>query len=128
MGLSKTLQKELMLEKPVFTILPFVLSTLMLSAQDMDLGSQMPAHKYVRKDTLANGMTYYLFQTEVVDNVASYYLVQNVGSVLENENQLGLAHFLEHMAFNGTEHFKGKVVLNTLEQAGAVLGRDVNAH
>ncbi|MBW8243670.1 insulinase family protein [Muricauda oceani] len=113
------------IEKPLFAVMLFVLTNAGLHGQDLD--SAMPAQKDVRTDTLANGMTYYLFHTDVVANVASYYLVQNVGSVLENEEQLGLAHFLEHMAFKGT-HFKGQGLLNTLERAGAVFGRDINAH
>jgi len=118
----------MMKKKGVFTMLIVVLSSAWLHAQDVELETQMPAHKGVRKDTLANGLTYYLYHTNVVADVASYYLIQNVGSVLENENQLGLAHFLEHMAFNGTERFERKGTLNTLEKAGATFGRDINAH
>ncbi|MGS0524399.1 insulinase family protein [Zobellia nedashkovskayae] len=51
-----------------------------------------------------------------------------MGSVLENDDQQGLAHFLEHMAFNGTENFKGKGILNTFQKKGLVFGRDINAY
>ncbi|MFC2110754.1 M16 family metallopeptidase, partial [Bacteroidota bacterium] len=73
-------------------------------------------------------MTYYIKSTDVVKDAASYYIIQNVGSILENEDQQGLAHFLEHMAFNGTESFPGKGILNTLQKHGAVFGKDINAY
>ncbi|WP_235841739.1 M16 family metallopeptidase [Confluentibacter sediminis] len=73
-------------------------------------------------------MTYYIKNTNVVKGAASYYIIQNVGSILENEEQRGLAHFLEHMAFNGTERFPGKGILNTLQKHGAVFGKDINAY
>ncbi|WP_443938282.1 M16 family metallopeptidase [Pedobacter sp. MW01-1-1] len=99
-----------------------------LFAQSLNLNSPLPIDKSTKKGTLPNGMTYYLHRTDVMKNVASYYIIQNVGSVLEKDNQKGLAHFLEHMAFNGTEHFKGKELLNTLEKEGIVFGRDINAY
>lgn len=61
-------------------------------------------------------------------DVASYYIIQNVGSVLEKDNQQGLAHFLEHMAFNGTRDFPGKGILNKMQEHGLVFGRDINAY
>ena len=53
---------------------------------------------------------------------ASFYLIQNVGSLLEEDNQNGLAHFLEHMAFNGTKHFPGKGIISSLEKHGVAFG------
>ncbi|WP_431242505.1 M16 family metallopeptidase [Flavobacterium sp. P21] len=73
-------------------------------------------------------MTYYIYPTDVNKNTASYYIIQNVGSILENDQQKGLAHFLEHMAFNGTKHFEGKGILNTLQKQGAVFGKNINAY
>ncbi|WP_066220057.1 M16 family metallopeptidase [Formosa haliotis] len=93
--------------------------------QDEDL---MPTDKTITKGVLPNGLTYYIKSTNVVKDVASYYIIQNVGSILENEDQSGLAHFLEHMAFNGTESFPGKGILNTLQKHGAVFGKDINAY
>src|SRR5690606_16486213 len=72
--------------------------------------------------------TYYIKNTDVTQGVASYYIIQNVGSILENDNQRGLAHFLEHMAFNGTKNFEGKGILNTMQQHGLLFGRDINAY
>ena len=75
------------------------------SAQKINLNAPLPVDKTFKKGVLPNGMTYYIKSTDVTKNVASYYIIQNVGSILENDNQQGLAHFLEHMAFNGTKNF-----------------------
>src|SRR5690606_33291898 len=72
--------------------------------------------------------TYYIKNTDVTQGVASFYIIQNVGSILENEDQRGLAHFLEHMAFNGTKNFESKGILNTMQQHGLLFGRDINAY
>ncbi|MDO6736375.1 pitrilysin family protein [Wenyingzhuangia sp. 2_MG-2023] len=98
------------------------------NAQSIDLESPLPVDQTVKKGVLANGMTYYIKNTDVTKGVASYYIIQNVGSVLEQDNQQGLAHFLEHMAFNGTENFEGKGVLNSMQKHGLVFGRDINAY
>lgn len=64
------------------------------------------ADKIFRHGKLKNGLTYYIRQNKVQPNRADFYLVQNVGALMEEDNQNGLAHFLEHMAFNGSESFK----------------------
>lgn len=97
-------------------------------AQPLDFNNPLPVDQSIKKGVLPNGMTYYIKSTDVVKDAASYYIIQNVGSVLENEDQRGLAHFLEHMAFNGTESFPGKGILNTLQKHGAVFGKDINAY
>ncbi|UMB59345.1 insulinase family protein [Lutibacter sp. A80] len=97
-------------------------------AQEVNLEAPLPVNKKIKKGVLENGMTYYIYSTDVTKNVASYYIIQNVGSVLENDHQQGLAHFLEHMAFNGTKNFEGKGILNTLQKHGAVFGKDINAY
>ena len=101
---------------------------LSIAAQDLNLNNSLPVNSKIKKGILPNGMTYYIYNTDVTKDVASYYIIQNVGSVLENDNQQGLAHFLEHMAFNGTEHFEGKGILDTLQKVGAVFGKDINAY
>lgn len=98
------------------------------SAQQSSSQGPMPEDISFRKGKLPNGMVYYIKKTDVVKDAASFYIIQNVGSILENEDQRGLAHFLEHMAFNGTENFHGKAMLNTLEKNGAVFGKDINAY
>ncbi|MGB1042813.1 MAG: M16 family metallopeptidase [Tenacibaculum sp.] len=97
-------------------------------AQKVNLNTPLPQDKNIRKGVLKNGMTYYLHNTDVTKGVASYYIIQNVGSILENDNQQGLAHFLEHMAFNGTKSFPGKGLLTKMQEHGLVFGKDINAY
>jgi zinc protease len=97
-------------------------------AQTVNLDMPLPQEQSIRKGVLANGMTYYIHSTSVTKDVASYYIIQNVGSVLEKDNQQGLAHFLEHMAFNGTRDFPGKGILNKMQEHGLVFGKDINAY
>ena len=114
--------------KSLFSILFVAFISLATYAQTINLNLPLPQDKSIKKGVLENGMTYYLHSTDVTKDVASYYIIQNVGSILENDNQQGLAHFLEHMAFNGTENFKGKGLLNTMQKQGLVFGRDINAY
>jgi len=104
-------------------------STSMLTAQKAPaLDGKIPMDPNVRTGKLANGLTYYVRHNEEPKDRASFYIVQNVGAILENDNQNGLAHFLEHMAFNGTKNFPGKGVLNYLEKYGVAFGRNINAY
>ncbi|PXX95384.1 insulinase family protein [Marinifilum breve] len=93
-----------------------------------NLNAPVPMNKAVRYGKLANGITYYLYHNELPKDRASFYIVQNVGALMEEDNQNGLAHFLEHMAFNGTKHFPGKGVINTLEKHGVTFGGNINAY
>ncbi|MBF4507737.1 insulinase family protein [Flavobacterium sp. JLP] len=88
----------------------------------------LPLNKNVTTGKLKNGLTYYILNNEEPKDRASFYFVQNVGAILEEDNQNGLAHFLEHMAFNGTEHFKGKGIIKMLEKNGVSFGKDINAY
>jgi zinc protease len=97
------------------------------SAQMPNLHQPVPMDQAIRKGVLPNGMTYYIRHNEEPKNRASFYIMQNVGALLENDDQNGLAHFLEHMSFNGTEHFPGKGILNTLEKSGVKFGENINA-
>ena len=89
--------------------------------------SQEPKFTDMVSGQLANGMHYYIKHNEEPKGQASFYFAQNVGSILENDQQQGLAHFLEHMAFNGTENFKGKAMLKYLEKHGVTFGSEINA-
>jgi len=89
---------------------------------------KLPLDPEVRYGVLENGMTYYIRSNTEPQNRASFYMIQNVGAILENDSQNGLAHFLEHMAFNGTKHFPGKGILNTLEKHGVKFGYNINAY
>lgn len=97
-------------------------------AQSINLETPLPEEQSIKKGVLENGLTYYIHKTTVTKDVASYYIIQNVGSVLEKDNQQGLAHFLEHMAFNGTKDFPGKGILDKMQEHGLVFGRDINAY
>lgn len=78
--------------------------------------------------SLPNGFTYYIRKNNTPENRAVLYLVNKVGSILETEQQRGLAHFLEHMAFNGTEHFPKHELVDYLQKSGVRFGADLNAY
>ncbi len=99
-----------------------------ISAQQASQMQQLPIDPNVRYGVLDNGLTYYVRHNAEPKNRAEFHIAQKVGSILENEDQRGLAHFLEHMAFNGTEHFPGKNMLNYLENNGIKFGVDINAY
>lgn len=80
------------------------------------------------KGQLDNGLTYYIYPNLNPKGEAIYRLFIKSGSIFENDNQKGLAHFLEHMAFNGTKHFPGNGIVRFLESKGAKFGKDLNAH
>jgi zinc protease len=88
----------------------------------------VPLDPEVRAGVLDNGLTYYIRHNQEPAERASFYLVQNAGALLEEDDQNGLAHFLEHMAFNGTVNFEGKGILNALERHGVAFGRNINAY
>ncbi|MFI1772432.1 M16 family metallopeptidase [Thalassobellus citreus] len=112
----------------IFSLTFFIAFSAKTFAQSINLNDPLPVDNTIKKGVLPNGMTYYIKSTDVVKDAATYYIIQNVGSILENEDQRGLAHFLEHMAFNGTKNFPGKGLLNTLQKHGAVFGKDINAY
>lgn len=88
----------------------------------------LPLSSDVRQGVLPNGLTYYILHNEEPKERVNFYIAQKVGSTLENADQLGLAHFLEHMAFNGTKHYPGKDMLNYLQSKGIRFGADINAY
>ena len=88
----------------------------------------IPVDPQVRKGKLDNGLTYYIRHNNYPEHVASFYIAQRVGSVQENDDQRGLAHLLEHMAFNGTEHFKDNSLQEYLRSIGVEYGRNLNAY
>lgn len=114
--------------KNLLTVFFLLVTAHTVTAQELKLNDPLPVNTRMKKGVLKNGMTYYIYKTDVIKNVASYYIIQNVGSILENDDQQGLAHFLEHMAFNGTKNFPGKGILNTLQKHGAVFAKDINAY
>ena len=86
------------------------------------------ADSAVRVGTLPNGLTYYIRHNAVPAGCADFFLARGIGSVNERENERGLAHFLEHMCFNGTEHFPGNSLISYLETLGVKFGKNLNAY
>ncbi len=88
----------------------------------------LPLDPLIRYGRLDNGLTYYIRHNGHPENRADFYIAQRVGSMQEEDNQRGLAHFLEHMAFNGTRHFPDKTLIEYLESVGAKFGANINAY
>ncbi len=88
----------------------------------------IPVDPNVRIGKLENGLTYYIRKNALPANRADFYIAQKVGSIQEEENQRGLAHFLEHMCFNGTTHFPGDALKQYLERIGVKFGENLNAY
>ena len=97
-------------------------------AQTSDLKKPIPFDPNVRTGKLPNGMTYYIRKNAEPKKRAELYLVNKVGAVLENDNENGLAHFTEHMAFNGTKNFPKNELVSYLQRAGIKFGDDLNAY
>ncbi len=109
------------------SLLMAVVAMLPVFAQQMQL-TPLPLMPGVKSGVLPNGLSYYIMHNEMPRERANFYIAQKVGSTLENKDQLGLAHFLEHMAFNGSTHYPGKAMLNYLQAKGIVFGADINAY
>jgi len=88
----------------------------------------LPADPELRTGTLPNGFSYYIRKNDQAKNRVELYLANKVGSVLEDDDQQGLAHFIEHMNFNGTTHFPKNELVDYLQKAGVRFGADLNAY
>ncbi len=97
-------------------------------AQGNPMLEPLPVDTAVRIGQLPNGLTYYIRHNEYPKGQADFYIAQKVGSILEEDNQRGLAHFLEHMCFNGTTHFPGSSLRDWLETVGVKFGVNLNAY
>ncbi len=106
-------------------LLPILFFCQAIIAQKTD--PVLPMDPGVRTGKLSNGLRYYIRKNTEPRNRAELRLVVNAGSVLESDKQVGLAHFVEHMSFNGTEHFKKQELVNFLEKSGVSFGADLNA-
>jgi len=97
-------------------------------AQMEQLMQPLPLDPGTKVGHLDNGLTYYIRHNEYPKGQANFYIAQKVGSVLEEDDQRGLAHFLEHMCFNGTKNFPGNQVIRYLETIGVKFGQQLNAY
>ena len=97
-------------------------------AQQIDWNKALPDDPKTIIGKLPNGITYYLRHNEEPKERASFYIIRNAGALLENDEQNGLAHFLEHMAFNGSKNFPGNSMISTLERNGISFGGNLNAY
>src|SRR5688572_3917570 len=98
-----------------------------LFAQD-NYNAPIPTDPNVRIGKLKNGLTYYIRKNSKPENKVEFRLAVNAGSVLEREDQQGYAHFLEHMAFNGTKNFKKNELISYLQSIGVDFGAHLNAY
>lgn len=112
--------------KSLLIILLFAIGTQAFAQTDVP--KTLPIDPAVRIGRLDNGLTYYLRHNNWPEKRADFYIAQRVGSIQEEESQRGLAHFLEHMCFNGTTNFPGDALLRYCESLGVKFGVDLNAY
>ena len=105
----------------------FITGTAAVMAQGMQM-PPIPVDNAVRIGKLPNGLTYYIRHNDYPEHRVNFYIAQRVGSIQEEENQRGLAHFLEHMAFNGSDNYPGDKLLEYMRSIGVEFGRDLNAY
>ena len=108
--------------KRLILFVAVIMSTAVMFGQSL-----LPNDPQVRKGKLENGLTYYIRHNDKPAQRAEFYLATNVGAIQETPDQDGLAHFLEHMCFNGTKNLPGKQMLDYLQSIGAEFGRNINA-
>jgi zinc protease len=105
----------------------FGLLFLVFMGTKIAVAQPIPVDTTLLTGKLNNGLTYYIRHNERTKGAANFYIVQKVGSILERDDQRGLAHFLEHEAFNGTKHFPGTTVVKEMEKKGVRFGSHINA-
>jgi len=97
-----------------------------LGAQALDV--PLPFDNRIKTGTLPNGMRYYIQPNAKPEKKVELRLAVNAGSILENDDQQGMAHFIEHMNFNGTEHYPKNALVDYLQSIGVQFGADLNAY
>ncbi len=113
---------------PVPATPPPVASAPIVAAAPSVLDEPLPFDARVRKGVLPSGLTYYVLPHQKPEHRAQLWLAVNAGSVLEDDDQRGLAHFVEHMGFNGTRRFPKQALVDLLEKSGVAFGADLNAY
>jgi zinc protease len=118
--------------KKLLWLVIWVMAPMLTYSQEINIEGQIneeiPIDPNVKVGVLENGMTYYIRKNEKPEDKVELRLVVNVGSMMENEDQQGLAHFLEHMAFNGTKNFEKNELVSYLQSVGVKFGADLNAY
>ncbi len=94
--------------KKIFAVMFMMLMTFSVNVAKAQQMGPIPVDDQVRVGKLDCGLTYYIRHNDYPEHRVNFYIAQRVGSIQEEETQRGLAHFLEHMAFNGSEHFNGE--------------------
>jgi zinc protease len=113
--------------RSIFSLMFILFVSLFLQGQSYDLKQMPPLDPKVRTGILPNGMHYYLRSNKIPENRGEFYIANNIGAILEDDDQNGLAHFTEHMSFDGTDHFPKKGILDYLATIGVKFGTNVNA-
>ena len=114
------------MKKRIYIVLFVMVAVVMAtSAQQLPV---VPLDPAVKVGVLPNGLTYFIRHNEWPEKRCDFYIAQKVGSIQEEDNQCGLAHFLEHMCFNGTTHFPGDALKQYLERIGVKFGENLNAY
>ncbi len=123
------------MNKALFLLIPkriavlfYVLLSLQFSQAQDKLDQLIPVDEHIRIGKLENGLTYYIRKNSKPENRVEMRLAVNAGSVLEDEDQQGLAHFVEHMAFNGTKNFAKNDLVKYLQSVGVQFGPEINAY
>ena len=115
------------MKRLIFSVVALLVATTSVMAQLNPMAPIEP-DKDVRIGTLPSGLRYYIRHNEKPKGQADFYIRTDVGSIQEEDNQQGLAHFLEHMAFNGTKNLPGKTLIEYLEKIGVQFGSNLNAN
>ena len=114
--------------RSLFTFMLILSGSLIMQGQTKyDLKTMPPVDPKVRTGILPNGMHYYIRANKIPEKRGEFYIANNIGAILEDNDQNGLAHFTEHMSFNGTDHFPKKGILDYLATIGVKFGTNVNA-
>jgi zinc protease len=114
--------------KHLFLLVFLVSAFTVITAQNQDLSKPIPPDPNIRIGKLDNGMTYYIKQNKKPEKRMELRLAVNAGSVCETDGQQGLAHFMEHMCFNGTKNFPSNKIIDMLEEMGVKFGAELNAY
>ena len=123
---NHTMMKRI--RRSIFILLLSVIISGVLSGQIKDLNAPIPPDPNIKIGRLDNGLTYYIKYNKKPEQRIELRLAINAGSICENDGQLGLAHFCEHMCFNGTKNFPSNRIIDMLEEMGMKFGEEINAY